>query len=99
MVVGDIIANVVSVPGAGAVNFQPAAGVEIMITYFSVTGGVNTVYCNLWDGVDRPGVTIFQQDQPSESMMKMGITNSDYLRFINDAGGAQPIGYSGVQTK
>ena len=102
MAAGDIINDVVSVAGGGGnVDFQPAAGVEIVLTNLSwrgTTAGV--IRFILYDGVNE--AWIFANDNtpdPNGVVIKVGITNSNYLRMNNNHASARIMAYTGIQTK
>lgn len=91
MAKGDIITGRI----AGAGSFQPAAGVEIMIT--AVTNSANG---NSGWGINAGGATDWMFTVPAISATyappsnhKIGITNTGYLQ--SETGGS----YSGVQVK
>jgi hypothetical protein len=91
MVVGDIII------GQGAVNtvltFQPAAGVEIMLT---AMGGLSSI-CEITDGAV---VSLINPNPPSGSHLaneKVGINNTYYLSIRAVA--AYGNYYTGIQIK
>ena len=98
MAVDDIITNSVSVVSGTPSDFQPASGVEIILT--CVSSNSSAVQCSCYDGTltnifmsgATSGVTYTGND------MKMGITNTDYLRMVSTSGTIQ-IAYSGIQTK
>ena len=93
MAVGDII---VSVSDAGAVafrTFQPAAGVEIIITFVCPeTGGAAHT------GVSNGVLTTYLGNPTAGyySAFKLGITNTTYLNYYSTSNIAS---YSGIQTK
>ena len=45
MAAGDVVTNILTLVGQ-YVNFQPAAGVEVMLTAFSNQGGMNYIFYN-----------------------------------------------------
>ena len=94
MVAGDII-NEVGAVGA-ALSFQPAAGVEVVITFVSAY--------NSWimfsDGVSTALSYNMSTTLPTtgnQINMKMGITNTHYISMA--ASGGQSLAYSGIQIK
>lgn len=102
MAAGDIISDIVSVAGGGGnVNFQPAAGVEIVLTNFSWQGtssGVIIYYLD--DGTNS--AMIFRNvnmGDPTGVTIKAGITNTNYLRMHNSHASARVMAYTGIQTK
>ena len=93
MAVGDVIVSVSDAGATGFRTFQPASGVEIMITFVSpgVGGGVHTGLSN--------GVQTSYSGNPSGNYyaaFKLGITNTTYLNQYSDTNIAS---YSGIQTK
>ena len=98
---GDVVNNVVYVSDASYLNFQPAAGVEVMITLASLDREVgvakDTRIC--WSG---SGVyTVFDANQTAaivpELNMRMFINNTNYFSVYSSV--ATSVGYSGIQTK
>jgi hypothetical protein len=91
MAVGDVVNGI----GAAStrIDFQPAAGVEIMISYNS---GSSVTVAGLTNGiVDSPSLNI--ASLPSVlTNTKMFINNTNYL-YIEAAG--QCRGYTGIQIK
>ena len=94
MVAGDII-NEVGAVGA-ALSFQPAVGVEVVITFVSAY--------NSWiafsDGVSTALAYNMSTTLPTTGKqinMKMGITNTHYISMA--AVGGQAMAYSGIQIK
>tara|TARA_R110002110_G_scaffold116748_1_gene288414 strand:+ start:54 stop:359 length:306 start_codon:yes stop_codon:yes gene_type:complete len=97
MAVGDVI-NYISPSGAGTfVYYQPAAGVEIMVT---ATVGISSGRYRLYNGainaeqVWTTGTT--SGNAVSQSTTKIGITNSIYLGIWADSGAP---GFTGIQIK
>lgn len=92
MAVGDVISDVTAVLTS---TFQPAAGVEVMIT-FAIGGNIGQT--GLTDGVN----TSFTYAQfntgtfPSSAVLKLGITNTNYLWQTNNF---NTVMYSGIQMK
>jgi len=108
MAVGDIINGTFAL---GTTDFQPAAGVEIIITY--VGGGVNTGYglggsqVGLTDGTNVSryyhnmagyggnSYRTFGAVDNNGGNLKIGITNSVYLSLATSGNAS----YSGIQIK
>tara|TARA_R110000751_G_scaffold139136_1_gene242833 strand:- start:73 stop:363 length:291 start_codon:yes stop_codon:yes gene_type:complete len=96
MVAGDIINQTYT---TGIQNFQPALGIEIMVTSFQGRSDAN--YMGLDNGVQvaytdfREGATLGIGGR-NEANIKMGITNTYYLIMNSNATGS---GFSGVQIK
>ena len=103
MAAGDIITAIVDVATATDVDFQPGAGVEIIITFIGSNAQSSTDTAKITDGTNQ--VTIFagtistMVGGPINQHVKLGITNTTYLRQQHEAGSNRYLGYSGVQTK
>lgn len=102
MAVGDVIADVVSIASSGNSTFQPAAGVEILITQFGFTtmSGNNLAAISLYDGTNIGNVFIAAGTTPATPvLLKLGITNSHYIYIDNGSTGTEIMSYSGIQIK
>jgi hypothetical protein len=95
MVAGDVVQGI-SALGA-AIAFQPAAGVECMIT--TTSAGSGTGYTTLTDGVVTQAYQFPNANNALALTMtlKLFITNSIYLNVALQAG--QNSSYSGIQIK
>ena len=91
MAIGDVISATV---GAASLTFQPAAGVEVMITHFGTQSGTNP-NCGITDGAN-PSHLVYGQTTFTTAA-KIFITNSVY--FFCGFGGSGASAYCGVQTK
>jgi len=94
MVAGDIINQTYT---TGIQNFQPASGVEIMITSFQ--GRTDATYVGLDNGVQIAYTDLYDNDKTggrNGANIKIGITNTYYLLMNSNATGS---GFSGVQIK
>lgn len=94
MALGDLINDVLATQLA-FVYFQPAAGVEIIIT--SVLGDTST-YMGLSNGTEN-GATLMANTSGSGTNVKIGITNTNYLVLRSQGGGVYFPNYSGLQIK
>jgi hypothetical protein len=105
MAVGDAITQIASVAAAGSMTYQPAAGVEVVVTDLitgasktsirtAITDGlIDALFCDLiYDGTSLLNV------QPSRQV-KLFLTNTYYLKFTNDLATDAVVGFSGIQTK
>ncbi len=92
MAVGDVISG--QIVGAG--TFQPAAGVEIMITSCLVQPR-NSDDIRMTDGANQAIFSNQANTANSHMNMKFLITNSLYL-YLN-AGAGVYSGYTGIQIK
>ena len=109
MAAGDIVSAVANTVFPAAYNFQPAAGVTIIVTsvftgYNSGTGLGQYSRVGLTDGVNISMSTIGTSDSSSTSgniiSLKLGITNSNYLYQMmggSFAGYSMHGGYMGIQ--
>tara|TARA_R110000744_G_scaffold248272_1_gene364671 strand:+ start:608 stop:898 length:291 start_codon:yes stop_codon:yes gene_type:complete len=96
MAIGDII-NDQEAPSGGLTwyTFQPAAGVDIVIT--SVSGQGTDCRGGLSDGVNQSDAKLYDQAEfASGQNTKFGINNTNYLIFYDNAGGPS---FSGIQIK
>lgn len=101
MAAGDVVADVFSAPPSSTTYFQPAAGVEVMITqvcYYS--GGTNDCFLVLSDGVGTdPFLAVNSTTYTNDQVWKILINNSVYIGFNKQVGGAINVGYTGIQLK
>ncbi len=94
MAVGDIVSDVFPL-SATYQFFQPAVGVEIMITF--VGGRGTQTYGGLYDGVTQGYTQLSDAADYNEGQnMKCGINNTNYLMVY--ASSTYPS-YSGIQIK
>jgi len=101
MAIGDIIADVVSISATSSVNFQPAAGVEIIITGVGHTNSPAAL--DLILVIDNSTNTTIIYANPDANItgttiLKYGITNGDFLKLQNLSAGTEEMSYTGVQT-
>lgn len=92
--VGDIIVDISA--ANSTLDFQPAAGVEVMITLMALdnTGTMPQMY----DGTGDPQINCTVATTSHDyANCKFGITNGHYLR-IGALGAGNYSGYSGIQT-
>lgn len=105
MAAGDIFSNM-SIPITGTVDVQPAAGVQVMISFiggsatgaqFLHFGGKNAVgNTGTYDTGYGAGNTTELRTIQTSFNMKMFITNSQYFILIADAG-THNMSYSGIE--
>ena len=94
MAVGDII-NGVDPTSSAYVYFQPAAGVEIIITF--AAGNGTSVNVGIYDGTSLGLIkTTDNADYSEGGNVKIGITNTIYYAMYSNS---NSLGYSGIQTK
>ncbi len=94
MVVGDVVSGF-SAP-ATILNFQPAAGVEIMISAIAMNNNVNLPKLN--DGANTTYLAWGTNEEPSGSNIKVFINNSIYL-YIPALPAGEVSGFTGIQIK
>ena len=95
MAVGDVIAQI-GLVGA-ALNYQPAAGVEVMVTTF----GSNSSWVNVTNGVDVCRLIwapMASTSYTGSTNMKLLINNTIYLQVFNPSAG-NFASFSGIQIK
>lgn len=88
MAVGDVVNGIATVTG----NFQPAAGVEVLITSIGQTGAGDGYY--LYNGAITAVILAASSTTPPR--LRLGINNTIYLRYVI---AANNVHYSGIQTK
>jgi len=104
MAVGDVIVEITSVVAGGNTDFQPVAGVEVII--FGTFPANSNLTPKLYDGtteviIGRAGIigalvidtTLFYEP------IRVPINNGHYLRMYNTATASLDFAYLGVQTK
>jgi hypothetical protein len=88
MAKGDVVNGVLNATG----NFQPAAGVEVIITMLGATAAGDT-----WAFYDAGSNPIIQPASTALiSTLRVGINNTRYLRYTKAVNNGA---YTGVQTK
>ena len=103
---GDVVSDIQSIAGAANLDFQPAAGVEVMITEVgsgNFTGTLPDKIPNVSVALYNGTLASFLRDNGSTQLwtkeMKIFITNTRYLRITNGSGSNQSLSYCGIQTK
>ena len=105
MAIGDIIADVDEVTNGGVLDFQPAAGVEIIITgiFHEGSASADQLLFQIIDGTINDARmysnTAVQIPQLMPKEFKIGITNTIYLRRFNVDAQVRAMGYTGIQIK
>lgn len=100
MAKGDAVVDAQSIATASQLDFQPAAGVEVLIATIGMPASVNAqVY--LYGGADiyAPVIADGLEIKATSGQVKILINNTTYLRIAQQIGSNQPLGYSGIQTK
>ena len=101
MAVGDVVSDVFTAAGSSITYFQPAAGVEVMITQIAYYTNTSLgCFIVLSDGVGNdPYLGVNSSIYENEEVMKIFVTNSVYLGFDRGAASAIPVGFTGIQLK
>ena len=101
---GDVVSDIQSIATGANLDFQPAAGVEVMITDIGGSLGVGTIPnvtpdCSvaLWDG--SLVSTVRRSSSPPWHPMKIFINNTVRLRLNNTNASTHSLSYCGIQTK
>ena len=102
---GDVVSDVQSIAAGANMDFQPGAGVEVMITEVGSSEwniGYPNIDVSLYNGtlasiVRKNGLIANSgiYGQP----LKLLITNTRYLRITNTSASTRNLSYCGVQTK
>ena len=103
MAVNDAVNGILVVGIGAAGTFQPAAGVEVCITEIDRSGAAATqtvTTAALYDGTNLTGAWRFDGSTNVYPMnRKLWVTNTIYLRVLNNVADVMNWYYSGVQTK
>ena len=94
---GDVAGSAItSVAGAGNLDFQPAAGVEVMIMAWgrNIATDVNLAYFN---GTNEAFTDSYSSAY--NHTVRQPCTNAIYSRVLNDSAGAAICVQRGVETK
>jgi hypothetical protein len=105
MAVGDAITQIASVAAGGSMTYQPAAGVEVMVTDLITGASKTSIQAAITDGTNDAlfwdliyDGTSLVNVQPSRQV-KLFLTNTYYLKLTNNLATAAVVGFSGIQTK
>jgi hypothetical protein len=101
LAVGDVVADV-DVIASTTVNFQPAAGVNVLISSFSTTTGTaGQALIKQTNGTASATITDLVDWAPDGKtrtlIVKFFIDNTTYMARVTSA--SVTVGYSGIQTK
>lgn len=97
MAKGDVINGASSQGTTTTYTFQPAAGVEIILTAVGTDSGANDMDASITNGTIE---WYFVRDQQYLSAKTLiGITNTSYLNLNQGNAGTKTVGFSGVQVK
>lgn len=105
MAVGDVVNDIQTIAATANLDFQPAAGVEIMITEVGSSAFAGTtpdqtpdIVVRLWDGTLASAVRTSGEGRRWHPM-KLFINNTRRLRLTNQNAASQNLSYTGIQTK
>jgi len=103
---GDVVSDIQTIGGGANLDFQPAAGVEVMITEIGTTAflgaapdAVPRVLVQLYNGTLASSMRSDLSGRLWGREMKMFLNNTRYLRINNADASARIVSYCGVQTK
>jgi hypothetical protein len=103
---GDVVSVIASVAYQTFWDYQPAAGVEVMITSIGSDGWTGTtpnktpyVDVYLYNGSIQSAHFISGEGTIWSKPIKIFITNSLYLRLKNADGASRNLSFCGIQTK
>ena len=106
MAKGDVVSNITDVAAAASLIYQPAAGVEVLITEVGSSGWTGPtpdktpyVTVRLNNGTSISVLKLFNESTTWSKELKAFITNSVYLDLYNPHTGTASIGYCGIQIK
>jgi len=99
MVIGDAIVDIDSMLTGTTLDFQPAAGVEVVITQGSSDDGTALVtLLDQTDGTSAAHIADLSITGNANHVVKLFVNNTVFLRRVNTAVGTQILGFSGIQT-
>jgi hypothetical protein len=93
MAAGDPVGATYSIAAGARVNYQPAAGVVILMTAIA---GYTDVMPQIYDGTNAASVLAKGTFSASAKVI---ITNTLYFSWNNTGTGAEPGGFTGIQIK
>lgn len=98
MAAGDTIQVFFSFSGPSYLNYQPAAGVEVVILQ---TDDFTTHYLYLYNGTLEANMynAAYTPNAAGAKLMKLCINNTNYMRMYSYNAGASTGAVCGIQTK
>ena len=103
---GDVVSDIQTIATGANLDFQPAAGVEVMITEVGSSAfngaapdAVPFVGVQLYNGTLASSVRTKDTQALWLKEMKILINNTRYLRITNTDASSRNLCYCGVQTK
>lgn len=99
MAKGDVVSDLQDIANAANLDYQPAAGVEVMVQAFSAEN--NSAHIKLYNGTLNASTVInaVPYGAANDRVSKILINNTRYLRMTNNSGVNNELGFTGVQTK
>lgn len=92
--IGDIVGDAVPLNNGSNLDFQPAAGVRVIVTAVGL-GVATSVQLSVFDGTETGHIT--SGDTANGGTVFMPIDNAIRLRISNNSGGAGEYGFSGYE--
>ena len=104
MAKGDVVSGVGSVAGSSSLTFQPAVGVEVMITSAGVERmdtGHPECSVGLTNGVNEGRFITYNSTAGDSNFgqLRIFLNNTNYLIINNPNASSTGYAYSGIQTK
>lgn len=103
---GDVVSDIQSITTNNNLDFQPAVGVEVMITHIGSDKVLDStpdehphVQVKLYDGTNESIILSDSSARRWAFPLKLFITNSIRLRILNRNAATALISYTGIQTK
>lgn len=98
MAKGDVVSSLSDISTGGNLDYQPASGVEVMITCVSAESGTS-LQVKLINGT-LVASTIRTASFVSEALsQKVLVNNTNYFRISNGFEANSELGFTGIQTK
>lgn len=98
MAKGDIINGSAALATTASGTFQPAAGVEIILTTFGTESGLADLDVSIYDGTGG-AIPVVKAVPLSAQKYFVPVNNTRYLSLKNNNAGTKYYIYAGVQTK
>ena len=104
MAKGDVVSGVGSVAGLSSLTFQPAVGVEVMITAVGterMDTGHPECTVGLTNGVNLGNFITYNTTAGDSNFgqLRIFLNNTNYLNITNPNASSTGYAYSGIQTK
>jgi hypothetical protein len=99
MAKGDVVSNIATVATTANLDYQPAAGVEAMITELFSSVGATDQDAKLYDGSLSAQVADINYTALKTGPFRILVNNTRYLRLTNANASSREMGWCGIQTK